>query len=266
VVEGAQRVIDFLKRAFGATERRRYDMPDGTIMHAEVQIDDTVVMIADGGGAWPPFPSWLHVYVPDVDATYRRALAAGGVSVQQPQQREGDPDRRGGVKDPGGNTWWIGTQVAMAVALVTACAAPAGPPASAEADLHAAVGRYDTAWAAKDTAAVGHLLAPEYTYFTSSGELSDRSASLGFLTDTSYVLTLSHRSDVEITIAGSVGRVSSRWEGKGRFRGEPVLDDQTCGQIWLWERSRWLLFTEHCANRVPAVPDSAVAGLTGAQS
>jgi PhnB protein len=111
VVAGAQGVIDFLKQVFDATERRRYDMPDGTIMHAEVQVDDTVVMIADGGGAWPPFASWLHVYVPDVDATYRRALEAGGGSVQEPQQRDGDPDRRCGVKDPGGNTWWIATQV-----------------------------------------------------------------------------------------------------------------------------------------------------------
>jgi len=100
VVDGAQRVIEFLKKTFDATELRRYDMPDGSIMHAEVRIDDTVVMIADGGGAWPAFPSWLHVYVQDVDATYQRALAAGGVSVQAPERKEGDPDRRGGVKDP----------------------------------------------------------------------------------------------------------------------------------------------------------------------
>jgi PhnB protein len=111
VAEGAQRVIDFLKQTFGASELRRYDMPDGSIMHAEVRIDDTVIMIAHGGGQWPAFPSWLHVYVRDVDATYQRALNAGGVSVQEPQRREGDPDRRGGVKDPGGNTWWIATQV-----------------------------------------------------------------------------------------------------------------------------------------------------------
>jgi uncharacterized glyoxalase superfamily protein PhnB len=52
----------------------------------------------------------LHVYVEDVDATYRKALAAGGVPVQEPTQREGDPDRRGGVKDPAGNTWWFATQ------------------------------------------------------------------------------------------------------------------------------------------------------------
>jgi uncharacterized glyoxalase superfamily protein PhnB len=70
-------------------------------------------MLADGGGQVPAFPVWLHVYVPDVDATYRRALAAGGVSVQEPSQ-QGDPDRRGGVKDPAGNTWWIATQVGTA--------------------------------------------------------------------------------------------------------------------------------------------------------
>jgi uncharacterized glyoxalase superfamily protein PhnB len=56
-------------------------------------------------------PVWLHVYMPDVDATYQRALDAGAASVQAPSRREGDPDRRGGVKDPAGNTWWIATQV-----------------------------------------------------------------------------------------------------------------------------------------------------------
>ncbi|WP_224248230.1 VOC family protein [Hyalangium gracile] len=110
MANGAQRVIDFLKKTFDAQELRRYDAPNGTIMHAEVRIDDTVVMISDGGGPYPAFPVWLHVYVPDVDATYQRALAAGGVSVQEPVQK-GDPDRRGGVKDPAGNTWWISTQV-----------------------------------------------------------------------------------------------------------------------------------------------------------
>jgi PhnB protein len=111
VVQGAPHVIDFLQQAFGATVLRRYDMPDGTILHAEVHIDDTVIMISDAGATFPPLPSWLHVYVRDVDASYRSALEAGGVSVQEPTQKTGDPDRRGGVKDPGGNTWWIATQV-----------------------------------------------------------------------------------------------------------------------------------------------------------
>ena len=112
IAAGAQAVIDFLKKAFGARELRRYDMPDGSIMHAEVRIGDTVVMIGDAGEHWPAVPAHLHVYVDSVDETYRRALDAGGVSVQLPQQKGQDPDRRGGVKDPAGNTWWIATQLA----------------------------------------------------------------------------------------------------------------------------------------------------------
>ena len=78
-----------------------------------------------------------------------------------------------------------------------------------------------------------------------------RAAMLGFLADTSYVLTLSRRTEVRVTIAGPVARVGSRWEGEGRFRGEPVRDDQTCGMTWLRERAGWRLFTEHCVNRPP---------------
>jgi len=111
VANNAQRVIDFLRQTFDAKEVRRFDKPDGSIMHAEVRIDDSVVMIADGGGAFPAVPIGLHVYVPDVDETYQRALTAGGIAVQEPTQKD-DPDRRGGVQDPGGNTWWIATQVA----------------------------------------------------------------------------------------------------------------------------------------------------------
>ena len=111
VADGAQDVIDVLIKSFDARQTRRYDMPDGSIMHAEVLIDDTVVMVADGGAENPAFPIWLHVYVPDVDASYRRVLDAGGLPIDEPKQREGDPDRRGGVKDPAGNTWWIATQL-----------------------------------------------------------------------------------------------------------------------------------------------------------
>jgi PhnB protein len=111
IAAGAGRVIDFLKRAFQAKELRRYDLPDGSIMHAEVRIGDTVVMIGDAGANWPAVPAHLHVYVEDVDASYARALEAGGASVQAPERKGEDPDRRGGVKDPAGNTWWIATQI-----------------------------------------------------------------------------------------------------------------------------------------------------------
>ena len=110
IVGGAAGTIDFLKQAFGAVELRRFPAEDGGIRHAEVRIDDSVVMLADGVEGWPPVPSHVHVYVPDVDDTYRRALAAGAESVQEPMQK-GDEDRRGGVKDSGGTTWWIATRV-----------------------------------------------------------------------------------------------------------------------------------------------------------
>jgi PhnB protein len=110
VVDGAARTIDFLERVFGAERLRRFDAPNDKVIHAEVRIDDTVVMLTDGAPDWPPIPSHVHVYVKDVDATYRRALDAGATSVQEPVKKE-DADKRGGVKDAGGTTWWIATQV-----------------------------------------------------------------------------------------------------------------------------------------------------------
>lgn len=111
IVDGASGTIDFLVNVFGAVELRRFPDAAGKLMHAEVRIDDTVLMLADGSDGWPPKPSYVHVYVSDVDATYRRALGAGAVSVQEPVKKE-DDDKRGGVKDAGGTTWWIATKVA----------------------------------------------------------------------------------------------------------------------------------------------------------
>lgn len=111
VVAGAESTIEFLEQLFAATTLRRYDAPGGGVMHAELRIGDSVVMIGDAGADWPPVPAFLHVYVEDVDAVYRRALELGGEPVQEPQRKGDDPDRRGGFRDPGGNTWWIGTQV-----------------------------------------------------------------------------------------------------------------------------------------------------------
>jgi PhnB protein len=110
IVDGANATIEFLTRVFGAVELRRFPDAEGRIIHAEVRIDDTVVMIADWAEGWPPVPAHVHVYVPDVDATYRRALDAGATSVQEPARKE-DEDKRGGVRDPGGTTWWIATRV-----------------------------------------------------------------------------------------------------------------------------------------------------------
>jgi uncharacterized glyoxalase superfamily protein PhnB len=109
IVEDAAATIDFMTRVLNGEELRRMPAESGAIMHAEVRIDDTVVMLADGSEGWPPQPGHVHVYVADVDDTYRRALDAGATSVQEPVQK-GDQDKRGGVRD-GGTTWWIATMV-----------------------------------------------------------------------------------------------------------------------------------------------------------
>lgn len=121
------------------------------------------------------------------------------------------------------------------------------------AQLRASVAAYDSAWQARDSARVSPFLAPDYTYMTSTGGLSSRAQTLEFLMDPTYRLAQVVRSDMDITIDGPVARVTSRWEGRGEYQGRPVLDDQTCGQTWVWRDDAWQLFTEHCVNR--AEPD-----------
>ncbi len=110
IVDGANKTIEFLKDVFDAVEVRRFADTEGKLRHAEVRIDDSVIMVADDAPGWPPIQAYVHIYVPDVDATYRRALDAGAVAVQEPVKKE-DEDKRGGVKDAGGTTWWIATKV-----------------------------------------------------------------------------------------------------------------------------------------------------------
>ncbi|HVT36927.1 MAG TPA: VOC family protein [Nevskiaceae bacterium] len=111
IVNGADATVEFLKRVFGAAELLRMAGDGGRIKHAEVRIDDSVTMLADPvPPGWPAVAAHVHVYVRDVDETYRKALAAGAVSVQEPARR-GDEDKRGGVKDAGGTTWWIATRM-----------------------------------------------------------------------------------------------------------------------------------------------------------
>jgi PhnB protein len=110
IVEGADKLIDFLKQSFDAEETERLASPDGKIMHAEVRIGDSMIMMGEAGGNWTPVPGSIYIYVRDTDATYKRALAAGAASVMEPaDQFYGD--RNAGVKDPIGNIWWIGTHI-----------------------------------------------------------------------------------------------------------------------------------------------------------
>lgn len=111
IVDGAQKMIDLLKGIFEATELRRYNNPNGTIMHAEVKIDDSVVMLGDASSAYPANELLLHVYVPDVHKTFRKAIELGCEVIEHPVNKGGDPDTRGSFKDFSGNTWAVSTQM-----------------------------------------------------------------------------------------------------------------------------------------------------------
>ena len=109
-VADASLLIEFLQKAFNAT--LKYQMKDdtGAVRHAEMQVGDSMVMIGQARDQWVPKPASFYLYVPDCDATYQNAIAAGGKSVQKPAtQFYGD--RHGAVDDSQGNTWWIATHL-----------------------------------------------------------------------------------------------------------------------------------------------------------
>jgi uncharacterized glyoxalase superfamily protein PhnB len=109
-VERAAATLEFLKHVFGAEQLRLIPGEGGKIAHAELRIDDSVVMLTEAVEGWPAVPSHVHLYVEDVDAVFARAVAAGGTAVQEPSAKD-DGDKRGGFMDPGGTTWWISTQM-----------------------------------------------------------------------------------------------------------------------------------------------------------
>jgi PhnB protein len=103
---GAPQLIEFLTRAFGAEEAFRAQAPDGTIVHAKIKIGESVVEMGEAHGPYQPMPTVYHLYVHDTDAAYRRAIAAGAVSLSEPADQPWGY-RNAGVQDPGGNQWWI---------------------------------------------------------------------------------------------------------------------------------------------------------------
>lgn len=120
-IKGAARAIDFYKRALGAEEIYRLDMPDGRIGHCELQLGDSRIMLAD---EMPEMPDivvrspeslrgtsvGLNLYVPDCDALFERAVAAGA-KVKRALQTQFYGDRSGTVEDPFGHVWTLSTHV-----------------------------------------------------------------------------------------------------------------------------------------------------------
>jgi PhnB protein len=106
-VKGAAKLIDFMKQAFGAEEIMRMPGPGGALMHAEVKIGDSIVMMSDAVRE-APMPGSVFLYVNDVDAVYKRALQAGATSQLEPTDMFWG-DRFASVKDSFGNKWGMAT-------------------------------------------------------------------------------------------------------------------------------------------------------------
>jgi len=110
--------MDFYKRAFGAEQVMKLDMPDGKVAHAEIKIGDTIVMMSEENPDWGNkspqtlggSPVHLMIYVPDVDAAFKKAIAAGGKEMR-PVKDQFYGDRSGTLKDPFGFEWTIATHI-----------------------------------------------------------------------------------------------------------------------------------------------------------
>jgi PhnB protein len=110
MVNDARGLIEFMEKAFNGEVTANVKDDGGRIMHATVQIGDSLVMVADVMNGSQPVPAMLYLYVDDVDAIYRQAIDANGTSLREPID-EFYGDRSAGVKDEWNNQWWLATHV-----------------------------------------------------------------------------------------------------------------------------------------------------------
>ena len=110
IVDDAEKLVDLLKTVFDAEELRRYDREDGSIMHIEIKLDDSVLMISDSTEDYPAITTMLHVYVPDVLKTFDVAIENGCMLLERPTTQDDNPDTRGAFMDYAGNYWSVSTQ------------------------------------------------------------------------------------------------------------------------------------------------------------
>jgi PhnB protein len=111
VVEGAERLIEFLTDVFSGIEHGERELrSDGRINHTDVRIGDSIVMLSEASAEYPARSCVHYAYVDDVDATFRTALRAGATPIMKPcDQPYGD--RVAGFYDPFGNRWWVATHI-----------------------------------------------------------------------------------------------------------------------------------------------------------
>jgi PhnB protein len=108
----AHKIVPFMEAAFAAESLGIAKSPEGAVLHGTIRIGSATLEIAEAYGEFQPMPCHLHVYVPDTDAAYARAMRAGATSVEEPQDKPYG-DRSAGLKDPWGNSWFIATYQGM---------------------------------------------------------------------------------------------------------------------------------------------------------
>jgi uncharacterized glyoxalase superfamily protein PhnB len=111
-LRGADKMVPFMQAAFGAEALGVHKSPEGRVLHATIRIGNATLEIDEAHGEFQPKPCHLHVYVPDADAVYERALRAGATSIEVPQDKPYG-ERAAGVKDAFGNSWFIATYLGM---------------------------------------------------------------------------------------------------------------------------------------------------------
>lgn len=114
VVDGVERLTGFLREVFDGVERGERELRrDGTVGHVEMQIGDSRVMLSDATTEYPARPCVNFVYVEDVDAVYRKAVAAAATPIAEPSEQSWG-DRVGGFHDPFENRWWVASHISDA--------------------------------------------------------------------------------------------------------------------------------------------------------
>lgn len=107
ILKGASEFQKFMSVVFNAKEQMIVPAEDGSVMHGELKVGESVIMFAEAGGQFTPMNAGMFIYVDDADSTYQKALSAGAATVPGQEPSDKEYGRTCGVTDPFGNTWWI---------------------------------------------------------------------------------------------------------------------------------------------------------------
>lgn len=121
---------------------------------------------------------------------------------------------------------------------------------SQHAEIARFIQSYDNAWNHKDAAAIERLLAPEYVYFSSKGQVRSRQSLLDQLLSPKYRLASAERTELKVYVTSGTAVVSSRWKGHGTYDGQEFRDDQRCSIVLARAKKSWLVLSEHCTQIV----------------